>query len=357
MRRHEKNELDVVIVYRNFKVFNGISHVGLGISATNNAKVLNRIGIKTRVVPIVNPEDLVVFLAKLEKAPTHIILQAPWIPAQVLGNLAAEYHDTQFAVVCHSNIGFLQVEPAAINLMKQYIELEGETSNFHVAGNNHRFCQWLENTFSQPCTLLPNLYFLQHKQHQPKRIWNDIGGTLRIGLFGATRLQKNILSGVGAAMEIANELGAKTEIWINGGRNDGGKDSAETIRRSIRNLTDGMPNIVLRELNWASWDQFKRVVGTMNLLVQASYSESFNIVTADGVSEGVASVVSSAIDWAPQSWQADVDDADDIARVGIGILNDPEAAVKGLESLKKHNKVGEMEWAEFLVQNKFGRVL
>jgi hypothetical protein len=86
----------------------------------------------------------------------------------------------------------------------------------------------------------------------------------------------------------------------------------------------------------------------MDLLLQPSYTESFNIVTADGVSEGLASVVSSAIDWAPKHWRADVDDALDIARVGVGLLHDPHAPRDGWEALAKHTADGLLSWRSFL---------
>ncbi len=44
------------------------------------------------------------------------------------------------------------------------------------------------------------------------------------------------------------------------------------------------------------------------------------MVTADGIAEGVPSVVSEAIDWAPRSWKAPVDDANAMARIGRKLL-------------------------------------
>lgn len=353
----QKHELSVVIFYKNYRNYHGISHVGLGVSALNNCKVLNAIGIKTRVVPIETPEDLGKFLEQQTQLPTHVIIQAPWIPAGILGQYAAKFHDVQFAAVCHSNVGFLQVEPNAIKLMKEYLSLEAETPNFHTAGNSEIFCQWIENSYEMPCTYLPNMYYLHHKHSGRKRVWNNIGGVLKIGIFGATRIQKNIVSGVAAGIEIASETGAPTEIWINGNRDDGGKKISDTVRDAAKALCAGLPNVKLIEYPWASWDAFKRVIGSMNLLMQLSYSESFNMVTADGASEGVASVVSDAITWAPKEWQAQVDDVNNIARVGVALLNDPEAATKGFDALRKHNKQSELEWVEYLAHNKFGRVL
>jgi hypothetical protein len=350
-RQH--HQLDVVIVYKNFKFHKGFSHVGLGVNAINTCKVLNRLGIKCRVQAMKEESDLPKFLAEQASKPTHIIIQALWINVGLLGQLCSQYSDTQFAVVSHSNVGFLQVEPGAIKLFKQCLELEGESVNFHASGNSDRFCKWVENAFHQPCTYLPNMYYLHHKNDVPNRAWHDVGGTLRIGIFGATRIQKNFLSAVGAAMEISQDLSAQTEIWINSDRNDGGS-SANTIRDAAKALTAGMPRIKLIECGWNNWDTFKKIVASMHLMLQPSYSETFNLVTADGVAHGVASVVSDAIDWAPPSWIAAVDDVSDIARAGVGLLNDPRAAAKGLEALKSHNRQSENDWVQYLLYNRFG---
>ena len=69
----------------------------------------------------------------------------------------------------------------------------------------------------------------------------------------------------------------------------------------------------------------------MHLLMQPSYTESFNVVTADGVAEGVPSVVSDAIDWAPDNWKAPVDDAHAMARRGQETADEPMGAAPGTE--------------------------
>ena len=90
----------------------------------------------------------------------------------------------------------------------------------------------------------------------------------------------------------------------------------------------------LKQNGWQTWPQFRQTVGHMHLLLQPSYTESFNMVTADGAAEGVASVVSEAIDWAPEDWKADVDDVLDISRVGRRLLCDTTAADDGLRALQ-----------------------
>lgn len=352
--RHPHRALHVLLMYKNFGAIAGISHIGLGVASLNNAKVLNRIGIKAQVIPIKAEDDIKLALGQNPDA-THVVISAPWVSTKTLSYLCAIHPDVQFSVVSHSNVGFLQADSNGIRLIKEGIQLEGSTSNFHIGGNSQRFCSWVENAFGEPATYLPNMYYLHHRHGEQKRLWRDVGGTLRIGIFGAARSLKNMLSSVGAAMEMSYDLGAQTEIWINCGRDDG--PESKRIRAAAAELVAGMPNVTLKELNWTAWPTFKRQVGTMHVLLQPSYTESFNMVTADGISEGVASVVSDSITWAPPTWKAEVDDVGDIARVGMGILNDPEAAKKGLEALKKHNRDGERAWVDFLVNNRFGNPL
>jgi glycosyltransferase involved in cell wall biosynthesis len=145
------------------------------------------------------------------------------------------------------------------------------------------------------------------------------------------------MSAAGAALEIARGLKAPLEFWLSGGRAEGG---GETVLAAIKELLQGLPNVSLVSNGWQSWPKFRQVVGHMHLLLQPSYTESFNMVTADGVVQGVASVVSDAIDWAPRHWRADPDDVCDIARVGRQLLADPRAASDGLRALKAYVQNG-----------------
>jgi hypothetical protein len=101
-------------------------------------------------------------------------------------------------------------------------------------------------------------------------------------------------------------------------------------------MLNGLPSVTLKLNGWQTWPEFRRTVSHMNLLLQPSYTESFNMVTADGVAEGVASVVSSAIDWAPDDWKADVDDVPQIARVGRKLLLDSQGALEGYDALQSY---------------------
>jgi hypothetical protein len=153
------------------------------------------------------------------------------------------------------------------------------------------------------------------------------------------------MSAAGAALEITHRYKANLELWLSAGRTEGGGD---TILRAARAMLEGLPNVKLVENGWQCWPKFRQTVAHMHLLLQPSYTESFNMVTADGVAEGVASVVSEAIDWAPENWKAMTDDVLDIARIGRHLLADPYAAQEGLDALIFHNSDGVRAWQSFL---------
>src|SRR5260370_5441461 len=228
-------------------------------------------------------------------------------------------------------------------LVRQAMEIESSVPNFPLAGNSRKFCDWVERAYASRCTYLPNLYFLDQTTDAHRPAWN--GGTLRIGAFGATRAMKKFLSAAAAALEIAQQLRADTEIWLSTGRTEGGGD---TVLRAANEMLRGLPNIRIVENGWQSWAQFRSTVRHMHLLLQPSYTESFNMVTADGIAGGVPSVVSDAIDWAPQHWKAEVDDVCDIARVGRMLLSDARAPLEGLAALQKHKHSRLRAWKQFL---------
>ena len=336
--------MQVILAYRNLSANRAISHIGLGVTALNAAKSIRAEGIGASVWPITGAADLSNQLkaSRLTDSPaTHVVVSAPWLSTPELAQLCADHPDTQFAVNCHSNLGFLQADPSAMRLVREGIDLERFTWNFHVAANSDRLTRWVRSAYSAPCQHLPNLYFLDGVHPRRDRY---TGGTLRIGAFGATRALKNLMTAAGAAVEIANSFRADLEFWVSAGRNEGGGPVLDAVRQMMH----GLHHVKLVENGWQTWPQFRQTVRHMHLLLQPSYTESFNVVTADGVAEGVPSVVSEAIHWVPDNWKAKVDDAGDIARVGHRLLTSRRAPQQGLAALKQHNTRSMRIWKSFL---------
>jgi len=337
----------IILAYKNFPVAHHVSHIGLGVSALNTAKVLRAAGISADVWAILNTKAIAERLKTAVPRPTHIIIGAPWLPTLDLQVLVFSHPDVHFVVVSHSNVGFLQADPQAIKNFREDLDLEQGALNFSAAGNSVRLARWIRDSYGRPCQYLPNLYFMERDRAVYHRPWS--GGLLKVGAFGAVRPLKNHLSAAAAALAIANDFKVPLEFHINVGRIEGGY----TVVRAIEAMLGGVPNVTLVKDDWHHWPRLRQLIRSMHLLMQPSYSETFNMVTADGAAECVPSVVSEAIDWAPRHWKAEVDDPLDIARIGRQLLQDQHAGFDGFEALKKHNEDGVREWRGFLARTGF----
>jgi hypothetical protein len=337
----------VVFVYKSADP-SAPSHAGLGIVCVCNMKTLRRSGVWAEVWPASCAAMLKERLTAAESRahaqgqlpPTHVIINALWIQTVDLTELAYTFPDVTFVVVSHSNWGFLAADPTAVKLLREAVELQHSTHNVRVAGNCEKFARTATDVWGANVAALPNLYDLSEPLGPARQRWS--GDTLRIGLFGAARVLKNGLTAAAAATELAARLHVPTELHLSTDRDGGG-----TVR-SIQELTEDVPNLKLVDHGWLPWAKFRKVVGHMHVLLQPSFTESFNIVTADGIAEGVPSVVSEAIDWAPERWQAHADNAGDVARVAEYLLHNPQAVDDGRKALRCYVDDGVDRWRGFL---------
>ena len=98
------------------------SHAGLGIICAANMKTLRRNGVWAEVWPASCAAMLRERLtAATDQAhergqtpPTHVVINALWIPTEDLAELACAFADVTFVVVSHSNWGFLAADPLAV---------------------------------------------------------------------------------------------------------------------------------------------------------------------------------------------------------------------------------------------------
>ena len=111
-------------------------------------------------------------------------------------------------------------------------------------------------------------------------------------------------------------------------------------------MSQDLPNFEVVLDGWCGWPEFRKTVADMDLLIHPSYTETFNMVSADGISQGIPVVGSEAISWLPKHWKADSDDALQIAEVGLRLLQ--SGAHAGVKALEKHNEKSFESWKHFL---------
>lgn len=340
----KRTDVRVVLFFKDFAYWCRTSCVGLQVAGFSTKKVLEQHGFETVVFPVRHNVDVVHSIdwynETHHKKLTHVVISAPWLSVYDLKSLLYGFSHIQFVVLSHSNVGFLQADPHGMRLLREYHKLAESFPNFHVGGNSKKFTQWMHRVYGGEVILLPNLYPTDCAV--TKCEWSH-KGPLKIGAFGATRAEKNFMTAAAAAVAIQAELGIPVELHMS----EGGEGERGTTSAAIDQMCEGKLKVIRHP--WAYWEKFISTVSSMDLLIQVSYTESFNMVTADGISAGVPSVVSPAIYWAPPSWRADPDNALDVAEVGIRLLTHREDREEGLEYLRAHNEDSLKFWEKFLL--------
>ena len=337
------SDVRLALIFKDFAAWIRSSCVGLNVAGYTTAKVLRQNGIDTVVFPVRHNVDVVEAIDAYNEthdAPlTHVVISAPWLSIHDLKALIENFKDTQFVILSHSNVGFLQADPNAVYLLRKYHELAETHSNIKVGGNSMKFVEWLQQAYGREVVLLPNLYPLPASPTAKE--WNGTA-PLKIGAFGAVRPYKNFMTAAAAAIVIHRFLNVPIELHMSTGGECG---TIEAIEQMCANVH----GVKLIKHEWAFWDKFIQLIAKMDLLLQVSYTESFNLITADGIAVGVPSVVSSAIHWAPESWKADSDNVIDVARVGLSLLSGPNREA-GFEALRKHNEYSLQFWIAYLLE-------
>jgi hypothetical protein len=299
--------------------------------------------------------------------PDLVIIEAVWVVPEKFAVLTKLHPNVKWIIRGHSNVPFLAGEGNAINWISEYIKYK----NVFVATNTvesvydlndvilERYSDRQDVRFGKKILYFPNFYnsnvvdetppfkpgFLENvlhflNFHAPKKYerlphWRK--KEINVGCFGAVRLLKNQLIQAVASIRYAKKHNCKVLFHINASRVEGGGDP---VIKNLRALFSGAEHVELVEHPWMPHDEFVRLIDTMDLSMQVSLSETFNIVTADAVSMGVPVVVSKEINWVSSKYQADPNKVNDIVAKMEEALRDGECGAHNVnqENLNAYNK-------------------
>jgi glycosyltransferase involved in cell wall biosynthesis len=337
-------QMKVVIVYKKAKsasdpnIKNPYNAGGLATNALHSVAVLNELGVNTHLLQVGEFADITTYLNE-NMGVTHMIIEAIWITVTQLKELGEAFPETQVVVRAHSKMGFLQVEPDAITVMRKIIDLNKVLKNVHFGSNNIEFAEAIREAYGS-CVYLPNLYDVAGAPVAKKK-----SDRLSIASFGASRLLKLHPSAALAALQIAKRLGRGLDFYINVDKTPGG----ESVRRSIKNLLQGEPNVTLIEVGWQDSETFKKTIASMDLVIQLSATETFCMVAADAIASGVPVVGSPSIQWLPEAYRADADHTTTVANAGVYALTKPKLAVRAeSNALLDYLAHAEAVWLKFV---------
>jgi hypothetical protein len=169
---------------------------------------------------------------------------------------------------------------------------------------------------------MPNFYPQDYvtKPFNKDKYWVDVA------CFGAVRPLKNHMLQAVAALKFARKIGKQLRFHINSGRIEmKGDPVMNNLRGFFQHLADEGHQLVGHE--WTPREEFLKLCATMDIGMQCNFSETFNIVSADLISQGVPIVGSSEIPWASSWFNARPTESDEIADRLVRTYNRPKLNV------------------------------
>lgn len=265
-------------------------YVSVSSGLLNSAKfvsdMLNKNGIESHLVEVNDNNCIDREVTKFK--PTHVIIEALWVVPQKFEVLTKLHPNVQWIIRLHSDISFLANEGIAIEWIYEYLKYD----NVKVSSNDSETNFNFELLTNREFVYLPNYYpvgFFNRNKPKP-----DTKKVINVGCFGAVRPLKNQLIQAVAAIDYADTYGKKLKFHINTQRIEG---RGESVLKNLRALFENNPKHELVEHGWLSHDEFIDLVQTMDIGLQVSFTETFNIVSADFVNNNIPVVTSNEVEW------------------------------------------------------------
>lgn len=308
-------------------------------------------GIESKVVDVIdnNYIDREVHNFK----PTHVFIEAIWVVPEKIKVLLKLYPKIQWYVRIHSKIPFISNEGIAIGWLREYGEISKVYKNFSIAANNEEISEAFYKCYKIKIEYFPNIYHPKHHNHhyddeqENNHCHEECNSQkINIGCFGSIRPLKNQLIQAMAAIAFGNQLKCSINFHVNGNRCEQNGDNV--LKNLINSFKNTPHNLICHP--WLSHSDFVNLVKKMDLGLQVSISETFNIVAADFAWNNVPIVGSDEISWLDRRYKANPNSLSDITdKLHYSFLGKKHNIQKfNLENLQKFNKKATKIWLHSL---------
>lgn len=267
--------------------------------------------------------------------PAICIIEAIWVTPVKLQELVNKYPAIRFVVRIHSKTPFLSTEGNAIGWIREYVKIALVSFN-HIYTGNEFEALGMSNYYLP--NIYPVVYFKGSLPVEPRRNY------YKIGCFGAIRPFKNQLAQAMAAIMFAERHNASVHFYVNYSRVE---QRGEGVLKNLRALFEDTRHKLV-EIEWLDHIDFIKIIGGMDACMQVSFTETFNIVTADCIASHVPVVVSKEIDWL-HCRKADPNYEGNIAEVlDYAIKNKCDLVEDNIQDLNNYNRTAELKWLRFI---------
>lgn len=317
---------------------------GLINSSKQVADYLESIGNECKVVQVIDGNAIDKEIHDFK--PELVIIEALWVTGHKLKELIElkRYKHIKWVVRVHSDIGFLAAETMAMKYINDYIELDKE--NLYISMNNAAFNHHISNALDYEFVYLPNVITVKHDRcdkntHRKNHI--------DVACFGSLRILKNQCYQALCAMEMANRLHKKLKFHITV---DVGitEEHTNPVYKNLQEIFKNSEHELV-EHRWLENDEFQKLIKHMDIGMQLSYTESFNIVAADFVNANVPIIVSDAIRWMPFILKTSTIEYEKTIKKLISIYKWRKCTflIKWMKrNLIQYNKLAKIKWFKFI---------
>src|SRR6478609_5804128 len=329
------------------------SKSGLLNSSRMTAEALQKyLWVDTKLVVIIDSNSIDREIHKFK--PDVVFLEAIWITPEKMRELTRLHPKIKFVIRVHSETPFLSNEGEAISRIKHLERIH----NVHIAFNSRTTTNdFIRTEVDKDAEYLPNIYDIDYT---PTRITTFTAkllkllglkksefrkNTINVGCFGAIRPMKNQLIQAMAAIELANKLDIKLYFHINFSRLEQG---GESVYKNMKALFEGTKHELV-EHGWLDRENFLLLISQMDIGMQVSFNESFNIVTADFVKQDIPILVSPSINWMPLQATADPENQEEMVQKLLIILRHMNYFRRvNKRSLIQYNNIALRIWRNYL---------
>lgn len=309
---------EILFLLKQREDYNPVQHsvVGLSTGLFNSANfiinMLNNNGVDAKIEICIDNNCIDKYVTKHK--PKFAVVEALWVVPSKFTVLTKLHPAVKWIVRLHSEMPFLAGEGMALDWIGDY----SHSTNVIIGVNAPRMLneiqsylkiknQWTDEYTNERIVYLPNYYPQEYvtKEYQVNK------EHINIGCFGAVRPLKNHVLQAIASIKFADRIGKKLHFHINGGRVESkGEPVLNNLRALFRHLYDTGHSLV--EHDWTPREEFIKLCSKMDIGLQVSFSETFNIVGADIISRGVPLVGSIEIPWMDNKYTARAQYSDEI---------------------------------------------
>lgn len=291
-------------------------------------------GIDARIVEVIDNNDIDREVAHFR--PSVVVIEALWVVPEKFEVLSRLHPDVRWFVHLHSHMPFLALEGIAMEWIFKYPEFGVEL----IANSRPSFDALRTIVPEGFLHFLPNVYLPTHKfRCLPEK------EILDIGCFGAVRPLKNQLLQAMAAIQFGEETGKPIRFHLNGTRQETG---GAPVLKNIRKLFQESPMASLVQHAWYNPEEFHQVLEGIDIGLQVSLTETFNVVSADYVTCGVPVVASKEVSWISSACQAKDDDINSIVGHMHRVYRNALLVWLNRRRLDKYSAKAQRMWLEFV---------